>query len=140
MHLSSVCLLIQGNASERDLERATHIFSDTTFILDGHKYCVEQVSRDEQNRLMLQARKEGASMEHMSNGVGLGQGQGQQEDLLTVREVAQQLRVDDTTVRRWIKHGILEAITLPARGTRNVYRIRTSALDAILHEQQGGQP
>ena len=32
-------------------------------------------------------------------------------DLLTVREVANQLRVDDTTVRRWIKNGILEAIT-----------------------------
>ena len=26
-------------------------------------------------------------------------------DLLTVREVAKQLRVDDTTVRRWIKNG-----------------------------------
>jgi len=34
-------------------------------------------------------------------------------DLLTVREVAKQLRVDDTTVRRWIKNGVLEAITLP---------------------------
>ena len=32
-------------------------------------------------------------------------------DLLTVREVAIQLRVDDTTVRRWIKNGALEAIT-----------------------------
>ena len=39
-------------------------------------------------------------------------------DLLTVREVAKQLRVDDTTVRRWIKNGVLEAITLPHRGTR----------------------
>ena len=28
------------------------------------------------------------------------------EDLLTVREVAEQLRVDDTTVRRWIKNGV----------------------------------
>ena len=36
-------------------------------------------------------------------------------DLLTVREVAKQLRVDDTTVRRWIKNGALEAITLPHR-------------------------
>ncbi len=39
-------------------------------------------------------------------------------DLLTVREVAKQLRVDDTTVRRWIKNGVLEAISLPHRGTR----------------------
>ncbi len=38
------------------------------------------------------------------------------EELLTVREVARRLRVDDTTVRRWIKSGSLEAITLPHRG------------------------
>lgn len=53
-------------------------------------------------------------------------------DLLTVREVARQLRVDDTTVRRWIKNGILEAITLPHRGARQAYRIRRSTLDALL--------
>ena len=35
------------------------------------------------------------------------------EELLTVREVARRLRVDDTTVRRWIKHGTLEAVSLP---------------------------
>jgi len=54
------------------------------------------------------------------------------DDLLTVREVAQQLRVDDTTVRRWIKNGVLEAITLPHRGTRQAYRIRRSTVDALL--------
>jgi excisionase family DNA binding protein len=53
-------------------------------------------------------------------------------DLLTVREVAQQLRVDDTTVRRWIKNGVLEAITLPHRGSRQAYRIRRSTLNALL--------
>ena len=53
-------------------------------------------------------------------------------DLLTVREVAKQLRVDDTTVRRWIKNGVLEAITLPHRGTRQAYRIRRSTLEALL--------
>ncbi len=53
-------------------------------------------------------------------------------DLLTVREVAKQLRVDDTTVRRWIKNGVLEAITLPHRGTRQAYRIRRATLDALL--------
>ena len=53
-------------------------------------------------------------------------------DLLTVREVAKQLRVDDTTVRRWIKNGVLEAITLPHRGTRQAYRIRRSTLNALL--------
>lgn len=57
-------------------------------------------------------------------------------DLLTVREVAKQLRVDDTTVRRWIKTGVLEAITLPHRGTRQAYRIRRSTLDALLEPTQ----
>ena len=57
-------------------------------------------------------------------------------DLLTVREVAKQLRVDDTTVRRWIKNGVLEAITLPHRGTRQAYRIRRSTLDALLEPTQ----
>ncbi len=53
-------------------------------------------------------------------------------DLLTVREVAKQLRVDDTTVRRWIKNGVLEAITLPHRGARQAYRIRRATLEALL--------
>jgi len=53
-------------------------------------------------------------------------------ELLTVREVAKQLRVDDTTVRRWIKNGILEAITLPHGGARQVYRVRRHTLDALL--------
>ena len=63
-------------------------------------------------------------------------------ELLTVREVAKQLRVDDTTVRRWIKNGVLEAITLPHRGARQAYRIRQATLDALLAsppEQRNGQ-
>jgi len=57
-------------------------------------------------------------------------------ELLTVREVAKQLRVDDTTVRRWIKNGVLEAITLPHRGARQAYRIRRTTLDALLAPPQ----
>jgi excisionase family DNA binding protein len=57
----------------------------------------------------------------------------QREELLTVREVAKRLRVDDTTVRRWIKSGALEAITLPHRGKRQAYRIKRSTLDALLN-------
>lgn len=57
----------------------------------------------------------------------------QREDLLTVREVAKRLRVDDTTVRRWIKSGALEAITLPHRGKRQAYRIKQSTLDTLLN-------
>ena len=63
-------------------------------------------------------------------------------ELLTVREVAKQLRVDDTTVRRWIKNGVLEAITLPHRGARQAYRIRQATLNALLAsppEQRNGQ-
>lgn len=57
-------------------------------------------------------------------------------ELLTVHEVAKQLRVDDTTVRRWIKNGVLEAITLPHRGARQAYRIRRATLDALLAPSQ----
>lgn len=54
------------------------------------------------------------------------------EDLLTVHEIAVALRVDDTTCRRWIKSGTLEAIALPHRGKRQAYRIKKSELDKIL--------
>ena len=57
-------------------------------------------------------------------------------ELLTVHEVARQLRVDDTTVRRWIKNGVLEAITLPHRSTRQAYRIRRSTLNTLLASPQ----
>jgi len=50
------------------------------------------------------------------------------DELLTVREVARRLRVDDTTVRRWIKSGALEAITLPHKGKRSAYRIKLNTL------------
>jgi excisionase family DNA binding protein len=53
------------------------------------------------------------------------------EDLLTVREVAQHLRVDDTTVRRWIKSGALDAVALPHSGKRCGYRVRKHTLDAL---------
>lgn len=53
-------------------------------------------------------------------------------DLMTVHEFAQQVRVDDTSVRRWIKHGILPAISLPHRNSRTAYRIRRSTLQALL--------
>jgi excisionase family DNA binding protein len=53
-------------------------------------------------------------------------------ELLTVSEVARQLRVDDTTVRRWIKEGALEAVVLPHVGDRQAYRIRRSTLETLL--------
>lgn len=54
-------------------------------------------------------------------------------ELLTVNEVARCLRVDDTTVRRWIKYGALEAIALPHQGNRQGYRVKKSSLDELLN-------
>ena len=67
-----------------------------------------------------------------SNGAGVKNMAEEMEELLTVREVARRLRVDDTTVRRWIKSGALEAITLPHRGKRQAYRVKKSTMDKLL--------
>ena len=53
-------------------------------------------------------------------------------DLLTVAEVARILRVDDTTVRRWVKQGALEAVILPHVNTRQAYRVRRSTLENLI--------
>ena len=53
-------------------------------------------------------------------------------EFLTIQEVAQILRVDGTTVRRWIKEGVLAAITLPQTGVRQVFRVRRSTLETLL--------
>jgi excisionase family DNA binding protein len=55
-------------------------------------------------------------------------------DLLTVSEVAEILRVDDTTVRRWVKQGALEAIVLPHVNERQGYRIKRETLNKVLGE------
>jgi excisionase family DNA binding protein len=54
------------------------------------------------------------------------------DDLLTVSEVARILRVDDTTVRRWVKQGALEAVVLPHANTRQSYRIKAGTLSYLL--------
>lgn len=56
-----------------------------------------------------------------------------QEDFMTVHEVASSLRVDDTTVRRWIKNGALDAITLPHQGKRCSYRIPKTSYDKLFN-------
>ena len=53
-------------------------------------------------------------------------------DLLTVHELAQLLRVDDTTVRRWIGAGALEAVSLPGVGKRHKYRIKRETVEKLL--------
>lgn len=67
------------------------------------------------------------------------QAQQEESDLWTVAEVASQLRCDETTVRRWIKSGALDAITLPHRGNRQAYRIRQSTMNALLKGPQHGR-
>jgi excisionase family DNA binding protein len=55
-------------------------------------------------------------------------------ELLTVAEVARILRVDTTTVRRWVKQGSLEAVVLPHVNMRQVYRIKRETLDRVLKD------
>jgi len=57
--------------------------------------------------------------------------------LLTVLEVAKALRVDSTTVRRWIHNGCLEALELPRIGKRKAYRIEYVELAKILEGVSG---
>jgi excisionase family DNA binding protein len=49
--------------------------------------------------------------------------------LLTVPEVAAALRVDENTVRRWLRRGRLSGVNL---GHRIGYRVRQSELDRFL--------
>ena len=56
----------------------------------------------------------------------------QLSELLTVAEVARILRVDSTTVRRWITQGTLEAVVLPHPNERQAYRIKRKTLDSLL--------
>jgi excisionase family DNA binding protein len=53
-------------------------------------------------------------------------------DLLTVSEVADILRVDATTVRRWVKYGVLKAVSLPHARKRQSYRIKRETLEMLL--------
>lgn len=53
-------------------------------------------------------------------------------ELLTIREVSKALRVDDTTTRRWVTQGILDAVILPYGGKRKSYRIKRSVLNELI--------
>ena len=52
--------------------------------------------------------------------------------LLTVQEIAALLRVDQTTVRRWINNGSLPAVALPKQASRTIYRVKQSEIDKLL--------
>jgi excisionase family DNA binding protein len=57
------------------------------------------------------------------------------KDLYTVAEVADILRVDSTTVRRWVKQGVLDAVVLPHIHTRQAYRIKKETIERILGQE-----
>ena len=61
-----------------------------------------------------------------------------EERMFTVKEVAEQLRVDETTVRRWIQKG--ELIALNVGGTRPDYRISYANLQDFKLRRQTGKP
>ena len=54
-----------------------------------------------------------------------------EDQLLTIREVAKRLRVDATTVRHWIKQGLIAVVTLPCVGKRRSYRIPMTEFEKI---------
>lgn len=54
------------------------------------------------------------------------------EKLYTVAEVAALLRVDQATVRRWIRDKTLCGIALPHAGIRTSYRVRGATLLELL--------
>lgn len=53
-------------------------------------------------------------------------------ELLTIAEFAQIVRVDESTARRWVKAGTLEAVVLPHRNARQAYRIKRDVLNKLL--------
>jgi excisionase family DNA binding protein len=56
---------------------------------------------------------------------------------MTVRQVAEELLVDEETVRRWIKHNELPALELGSR--KMGYRIKRSDLDDFVEERYRGK-
>jgi len=53
-----------------------------------------------------------------------------EQEYFTPREIAKRFRMDDTTVRRWIRTGIREAETI-REGSRNRHRIKKATISAI---------
>ena len=53
-----------------------------------------------------------------------------EQEYLTPRQVAPRLRVDYTTVIRWIRTGLLEVETI-RQGKRNRHRIRKDTVETI---------
>lgn len=57
-----------------------------------------------------------------------------EDELLTVAQIAAELKASEYTVRRWIKAGQLHAI-MPG-GTKLGYRVKRSEVERFLRESQ----
>jgi excisionase family DNA binding protein len=58
-----------------------------------------------------------------------------QDEWLTVRDITQELKVHEESVRRWIRSGDLPAILLGSN--KGGYRIRRADLDRLIEEKFG---
>lgn len=58
----------------------------------------------------------------------------EREVFLTVREVAEQLRTSNETIRRWLRSGKLKGARLG--GQRFGWRVSTTELDALLRKAE----
>ena len=53
-----------------------------------------------------------------------------EQEYYTPREIAKRLRVDESTVRRWIRNGLLPVETI-REGRRNRHRIRRATVETL---------
>ena len=59
------------------------------------------------------------------------------EGVMTVPDVARELGIDESTVRRYILLGTLKALVMRA-GTRNTYRVKREVFDAFVVQCETG--
>ena len=59
------------------------------------------------------------------------------EEMLTVADVAERLKVPPATVRRWLRDGRLRGVRLG--GTKLGYRVRASDLEQFLQDAYGAE-
>jgi excisionase family DNA binding protein len=57
------------------------------------------------------------------------------DELMTVPEVAATLRLNEQTVRRWLRHNVLPGIRLGSRQAG--WRVRRSDVERFLEERRG---
>lgn len=61
------------------------------------------------------------------------------EKILSVREIAEEMDVTDSTVRVWINSGKLPAYKLPGSGAQSIIRVRREDFDTFLRASRSTQ-